>query len=288
MTDDDQLGVQLLSELQSSTGLSYERIGGIATAEESVAKKALPFLRAYFPRVARSERIRAAIFHRFGTPHAVEHLDFLLECFQNEDDALARHLVAQAIALSVDTTHASSVWSWISADERMLDLYILRSLARYDSVRQKVIPVLLQKMDDPACTVGEFRMLAKLEDASIKSWFRGKLESPDKQLRLIAQGALARPRRLPKYIQCAGAGPDLRQELFSTEVDLENLPMLLKELSRNFFCRPALNPKRFAFLNRIAIDTWFTVEPPKKSVPDIRIWLRMEDFDTVHVVITGV
>jgi hypothetical protein len=132
----------------------------------------------------------------------------------------------------------------------------------------------------------ELRDVADVDDPLVLQWFKDHAMSPDKDLRKLAQQVIGRKGKLPSHVRYSAEGPDRRLEMFSTEVDLDALPELLRNLSERFHCNPPIQAKRFLFVGRIGLDKWVVVDPPLKAVPNLNAWLRLEDFDTVEVVLT--
>jgi len=88
---------------------------------------------------------------------------------------------------------------------------------------------------------------------------------------------------LPSGVELSKAPPDRARELFSTEVDLDSLITTLSKLHLDMDIEIPQSLGNLGFLSSIETNRWLKIGPTKSNF----IWLRLEDVDTVELVITA-
>jgi hypothetical protein len=126
-----------------------------------------------------------------------------------------------------------------------------------------------------------------VKDPRIAALVTKLVDSPDKYVRQVAKRFVARGKKLPEWIQYTTSQPARQAELFSTEVDLDDLPNLVRELDRRFLLKlpPAVKQLR-SVLARAQTDRWLVVNTTDRDESPVQLWIRLEDIDTIEVVLT--
>jgi hypothetical protein len=163
---------------------------------------------------------------------------------------------------------------------------ILAKLATFPSVASEVRDTLANAVRDPTLTIGELQYIAQVDDSRIRAWFESQLESPNRPLRQLARRVVARGKKLPKGVSVAAHPPDRNRELFSAELDLEELPTFLRQLGKEMGLKIPAAVKKATFVGTLRPDQWVVVSAVTVKDAPANLWFRVEDVDTVELVLT--
>lgn len=276
----------ILDDITRQTGLVFARIGGIDTRDASIAKAVLPVLAGWIDHPL--PNFRAGIAHRFHTPHAKEWADILAEAWIREQDRLVVSCLAQSLCLTIQKTQAERVLEAILREPGRLEYFgLLAKLALFPAVEQRVKDYVVKALEERDLGASDVEDASRVKDSRIAVIVAKLVDSPDKYVRLVAKRFVARGKKLPEWIQYAPSQPPRHTEFFSTEVDLETLPNLVRELERRFHLKlpPAAKQLR-PVMARAEIDRWLVVNTTDRDESPMQLWIRLEDIDTVEVVLT--
>jgi hypothetical protein len=140
--------------------------------------------------------------------------------------------------------------------------------------------------DEGLLTVGDLQYISEVNDPRIRKWLEGQVDSPNRDLRTLARRVLARGQRLPKGVEFAAREPDRAGELFSTEVDIWEVRALLARLAKQHALKIPNTVRGARFLSSLDVDRWVSAPIESNTGEPYRVWFRLEDVDTVEVVLT--
>lgn len=284
---------RILADIEQRTGICYRRLGGLRadTGTAEIPAEVLPILLEWLPAARLTWGMHGVIYHCFATPHAQPYLELMLTWWREEVEAGAESITLQALAGSLrnHTTHATAerIWRVLQRHPcRSDDLFALIRLAACPATKDEVCQELLTRLNTPGKDyAAEVKFIAAVNDVRIRAWYLAHVASPDPKVRAIAKRVAARQRRLPAGIDYAHTAPDRVQERFSTEVDVAEVPALLRELAaRENLTLPAAL-RRLTFLQGADLDRWLVATLPEAQFHLGQLWFRLEDVDTVEVVL---
>lgn len=287
MSDIDSVEGKILNEVEHETGHRFPFLDAIDSRDPRIASAVLPVLRNWVW-LLDQPNLRNAIYARFHTPFASPYLSDLIEWWQKETDDLGLSLVTQCIVLVAKPADAARLWKLCQElPRRPLHYMLLAKLATFPATECEVKEALVKALqEDSSLTVADLEFISKVNDPRIRQWFEGQVDSVNRHIRVIAQRVVARGKKLPKEVEAVvAAEPDRRQELFSTEVDVEEAGALLRNLAKEFGLKVPAAVRRLSFLASLNVDQWVRARVTSSSQDVLSLWFRLEDSDVVEVVL---
>lgn len=280
------LAKEILTDIKARTGLSFAVLGGgIPTRDKEVARAVLPVLVPWVDTVD-VPNIRLGIYFCFRTPHAYPFIDKLIDWWEKETDFLCLNMLGVILSKVLKEREAERVWRSCRQDEhRRRDFMLLAKLATFPSVAAEVKEELVHSLDESQ-PIGNLEVISKVDDPRIREWFISRVHSTNTDLRNVARRVIARGKKLPREVQLPVAPPDRSAEIYSTEIDLEELGATLKQFERELGVRIPRGLQSIGFLASLEVDRWIMVPTRSNAEEPLEIWLRLEDIDTVEVVLT--
>lgn len=312
----------ILRDIEARTGLSFMHLDGIDTCDRSIAEAVLPVLKEWVPLV-REDNIRGGLYHRFGTANAHPHLDSLIEWWKHESEKINAGTLTWAIVQAAKPADGERLWKLCQELPPKPGHYaLLAKLATFPAVEREVKDRLVEALEhlkvqmprrfddkliaelgpltpeerkaklqllfheaeeDESLTVGDVQHISQVNDPRIRKWFEGQVNSPNPGLRLVARRAVKRGKRLPRGVWYADHLPDRRAEIFSTEVDLEELRPFLAQLAKEIGLEIPAPVRTGRFLDRIDVDRWVVAPTQTTQGEPAELWFRLEDVDVVEI-----
>jgi hypothetical protein len=131
----------------------------------------------------------------------------------------------------------------------------------------------------------ELLLISEVEDPRLSAWFSEKGNDPDKRIAALARRVINKSKKLPKGLVNARFQPDRAKELYSTEVDSDQVELTLKELSKRFDLKIPAQILKGHFVSRLRMDSWVVAEVVSRSGEPKQLWFRLEDVTTVEIVL---
>ncbi len=279
---------QIVEEIRSKTGLPCVHIDGLDTSEEEIARVALPIL-ADWVSVVPEENIRAAIYSRFNSKHASQFLPAMVKWASEERSGRAKEILNFAISTALRPEDADYVWQVLPDLTKTPAYYaILARLARIPAVAEKATVALTSALQDSKLGISELIYISEVDDPRITAWFEQMTGSSDKRVRAVARKVIDRGKRLPRGVSFAQRAPNRTGELFSAEVDLDEVESLLTQLEHQLNLRFPIAIRKAQFLSRVPVDKWVTADTKGPGGLASQVYFRVEDFSTVEVVLVPV
>ncbi len=223
----------ILEDVKQKTGLVFRRLGGIPTLEKAVADAVLPILTEWPSKLTDRDNYRGGVYHRFLTPHAYPFLDQIVSWWTSEQQEINLGLLTQTLALIVRCSDAERIWKLCGElPRRQFHYMLLSKLATCPEVGHEVKDALIVGLETEKLEAGNLSYIAQVNDPRIRRWFEGQVDSPDPNIRLVAKRVAAKSKKWPKGAEYAGQPPDRSEEIFSTEVGLEDLRHLFARLAK--------------------------------------------------------
>lgn len=275
----------ILDDIKNRTGLSFAQIGAISTRDKAVADLVLPVLKEWVPFV-KEANIRGAIFHRFG-PHSDLFLNSLLAWWQMEEDQINASILTQAIVAAAKPINSVHIWR-VAQHEAKKPFYfmLLAKLTAFPSVAAEVKDVLANALNEGAVPEYELTFVARVGDERIRRWFESQVESPDVKVRQVARRVVAKGRKLPPSVMVSTAPPDRSAAIFSTEVDLVAVEKTMEKIAGQLDLKIPAALRTASFLSSVQVDQWVKGHIKAAGCEVFDLWLRLEDIDTVEILIT--
>jgi hypothetical protein len=285
MSTVQEIHERILNDIRLRTGLRCRHVQGIDTSEESVARVVLPILAEWVPFVGHWN-MRAAVYTRFTSKHAAPFLASMVEWAKKEENPFAIDCLNFALGTAVQEADAERLWRVMPELPKSPNYYhIVAKLAAFPQVSAEAKAWLDDAMRNGSLGLTELRAISEVDDPRFFAWFAAMVDAPDKRIRALARKVVDRGKRLPKDVQYAAAEPGRAGELFSTEVDLDEIERLLRELARDHELKIPPSIRTGRFLSRLPLDRWVVGMIPSQRYGDVQIYFRLEDFDTVEVVV---
>jgi hypothetical protein len=277
----------ILEDIRNKTGYSFLHIDGIVTRERHVAEAVLPVLREWVPVVSEDE-YRGAMIQRFLTPHAHRYMDELIDWWQSERNPLNSTALTQIIASLAQPEDAERLWHLCRASPpKPLQYLLLAKLAKFPAVAREVKDTLVAALRNTRLTIGELQYISKVRDPRIRDWFELQLDSSNAYVSKLARNVVECWKTLPEAVAPAAIPPDRRAEIYSTEVELEEVPQLLQQLRKELGLKIPAGIRKPTFLEALEPDRWALISSVTVNSKPANLWFRMEDLDTVEIVLTS-
>jgi len=276
----------VLDKIEKETGLSgYSQF---ETEDKDIAAAVLPVL-VECARVVDNPNTRRTIYLHFLTPHASPFVGHLLEWLQKQESELSVEILTQALAIAVTTSDdADKVWALYQGrnDRAPSDYALFARLSEFMNVGDEVKNRLLKDLQQRKLSIGQLEDISKVDDTRIRDWFKAQMFSEDRNVRNLARRVARRGTPLPKGFRFQETEPDRTNEVFSAVVDIDDLKVLLKQLSEETPFEFPKNLRSVEFVSRLDRDRWIVTQTTTKAGDRLSIWLRLEDLDTVEVALT--
>ncbi len=277
---------QIIADIRDKTGMSFLHIEGIDTSRPEIAAVVLPVLEQWVPFVE-DDNVRGAIYTRFVSAYAYPYLASIFDWATRERDRLNTSVLGFAIAKLLRPCDAQQVWIALHEMPRPEYYYLaLARLAAFPSTSVAAREELVRALETANLPIGDLEHIAKVDDPRIRRWFEAQTNAPHAVIRTLARRVANRGRRLPRGVQVVTVSPDHGRELFSTEVDLENVPALLREMSERYGFQIPSGIRSGSFLTRLEVDQWARIGVRTKVSETLFLWFRLEDVDTVEVLVS--
>jgi hypothetical protein len=285
--------VPILRDIEKRTGLVFNHVQNIAAADDEALSLILPIASEWIPLTA--QPMRFVLYFLFKSKCAVPYLEQILQWRESETDELSIQGLTQALSILVTPSTARQIWDRfrvLTPDglEVMLIVKLLDTNIG-DEVFDDRISIFLNQTaarierGDPVKTFayGYLEFYAKVRHRKVREWFSHYVESTDKDLRRLALKSSGRTSPLPKGCWATHELPDLRRELFSTEVDGDDLPSLVIKLAKDYTAKFPPSVRSGQIVDALP-DIGYVVclAESKKSGP-MELWLRIESSDSVEV-----
>jgi hypothetical protein len=218
---------KVLDDISKTTGW-YFRNQEFDTNQKEIAERVLPILVRWIPRVHDSDS-RCALYLKFDTPHAHKYLDLLIRRWKVEATATSAHkCLGEIISRLIKRADAAKLWSIclseISRGRR--DYVILTRLASFPSVSEEVKNQLLTDLAESKVPLTDLAAVSDVNDPRIFAWFKSQLSSPNGYIRNLAAKLVEG--RTDHFDDV----PELRNEIYSRQPNVSDIPELLKKLPR--------------------------------------------------------
>lgn len=276
--------VQILREIEKRTGLTFLRLGAIDSRDQYITDKVLPVVADWVYRAQCSES-RSSIYTLFGSSRATKrYVERLLKWYEQETDPLAEDMVAQVLGRYCPRTHALELLRIVKDKYRSSSYYaILVRLAILEPTAEEAAALVvgdLYSRED--LKPFEIQHISKLKNGSVMKWFEQRKDASNTTVRAIARRLFPTP-IVNSALRKASDPRASHRELFSTEIDVDQAPTLLRELAVQ--CKLSI-PSEIAdgkYLNALKVDRWYCTEVPDVKGKQYKLCFRMEDIDVVEV-----
>jgi hypothetical protein len=279
----------MLEDIHHRTGLAYARAQNAVPRSIAEAKKLLSVLAEWIAKLGDIGE-RRALYSGFGTKLAHAWIGQMLSWWQHETDAPAKGHLTTIIASIMRDSDARQVWDVMcERDEQYpFDSAMLVRMAVIDDFSSLATQRAIDRLMSGRFTAGDLWQYSKLQDARIGEWLTNNRQHEDPTIqKVVRKILLAKPRDWPPWLKVRRTAPKATI-IYSTEVDITKLGETLEELSRRVgFHLPGPVPDSFGFAH-LRTNTWLRsaeLHRPPDSSPEL--WIRLEDFDTVEVVLVA-
>jgi hypothetical protein len=133
------------------------------------------------------------------------------------------------------------------------------------------------------------RPAARVKDPRVRQWFAEYLDVKNKDLSALAHSAVGQSiSSLPEGFHFVSGPPDENQEIVSIEIDSNAFATFLDRLwkSRGLKVPPSI--KAGKILEVLRSDAWAVADFQTPEDGMVKLWLRLEDYDTIEIWLTRV
>jgi len=269
-----QLGIPVQNLLQFDTGNNPE-----------IAARVLPLIEQWVTKVSRGD-IRATLYTLFQTRHARKYLPCMLAWLQTEAHPPALRALKFAISIAMRASDAELVWEVLkSKDLGAADIPLLLKLAKSKTVGAEVNSLIWAGLGSGTFSVFSFDRISNVHDDRILKELLSRAKDPDPEVRKQVRRLFERGRPLPAPLERARLGPNRRLDLFSTEVDTDQLFTVLTLMETKFGVHLPKQLSDLAFVEALPVNKW--VNTPAIGNPDVAYtyWFRLETDEVMEVVL---
>lgn len=269
----------VLDRIERETGLRFPHLASIATRHRALASAVLPILNDAIDSI-QNGNLRGAIYLLFATKHSRPWIDNIIHWWTTEKDPINLSILTTVLSLVVDRKHATAVWNLTKTLPPRLGQYqLLASLSRFDAIAGEVKSHIMKQRD--SLSLGDINDISRIKDDSIKECCR------ERKMALMGLSASMRGDRACAFIiESAARPPDRRFELDSVETDLRLVEIEVSDLfQRRGLLPPSVSGLAIQMVER-KLDRWFRLKFAKMADGQPVIWLRLEDVDSIEIVLT--
>jgi|SRR5689334_16005854 len=279
---------QILQDVHAKTGLTFRKIGGIDTRDPAVFAAVIPILADWVERLHDTSN-RHAIYSRFLTPLARPYLDKMISWWKRENDQLAVGCLTQALTVATTCADAEQIWKVVKAFPKAPPFYYMLAskLANCPSVQREVREELIKALETKNLEAGDLSYIAKVKDPRVRKWFEARIDSSERAIRTLARRVTAQGRTMPHGVQYASVPPDSGSNIVvvHTECDIDEVMTVIGNAARQLGLKIPSAIRKGAFLSVADLNRWLVVPVSTKQGQPASMWFRMEDVDTVEVMI---
>ncbi len=284
--------VPILRDIEKRTGLVFNHLQNIAANEEA-RKLVLPIAEEWIPLSA--QQMRFVLYFLFQTTDAAPYLEQIIHWRETETHELSIQGLTQALSILVTPTTARRIWDRfrvLKPDglEVMLIAKLLDTEVSDEVFDDRVSAYLNHaaariERGDPVKTFcyGILEFYATVRHRKIREWFSRYLDSSDKNLRRLAQNSARRTTPLPKGCWATHELLDLRREIFSTEVDGEEFPSLIRVFAKEHGAKFPPAVRSGQIIDALPEAGYVVCSVVSKKDGPLELWLRLESVDSVEV-----
>ena len=273
----------VMRDIKDRTGLVFESVQAIDTAQESLAKAVLPILVEWQPMTQLPE-YRRAIYHRFHTRHATPYLNSLVYWLRTETDNIGIDLLYQDITLVMRTSDCEWLWQTLPTLPRAFREYdLLARLAECPAVASAVKDRLAHDLEAQGLMEINLMAIAQVDDRRIFKWFEDHVNSRDNAIGPIARRVVSRGKQQLKDLEFVAVPPNPIGALVSTEMDLDDVPGFLRQIAKEHLLTIPASVRKGSFLSRVPLDRWVKLPVESKVGDSLNLYFRLEDIDTVEI-----
>lgn len=279
---------RILLDIAAKTGISAVHVQQFHNANREVADLVLPILAAWVRQIPSGD-VRGDLYVPFRSPQASAYIDSMLQWLLDERHAIALDSLKSAIYVAMRKKDAAKVWAALrSAQPSYFDYQIMVKLAKIPSVASEVRDALLELVQSDDLDPADYYEIGKVGDDRIVSAIYAKGDHPDPEVRWAVRRLKARLSPLPASVRKAAVRTDPRigrRCLYSTEVDNDQLHIVLESLKKRFGFGLPDDLHDLSFLDSLPLDRW--VWTPARSDTDqvAEFWFRLEGPGVVEVLL---
>lgn len=284
--------VPILRDIEKRTGLVFNHLQNI-TANDEALRLVLPIAAEWIPLVTR--QMRFALYFLFTTTCAAPYLEQIIQWRETETHELSMQSLTQALSILVTPTTARQIWERfrvLTPDglEVMLIAKLLDTEVGDEVFDGRVSAYLNHaavriERGDPVKTFcyGILEFYATVRHRKMREWFSQYVDSTDKNLRRLAQKSVRRSTPLPKGCWATQDLPDLRREIFSTEVDGEEFPSLIRLFAKDYGAKFPPAVRSGQVIDTLPETGYVVCSADSERDGPLELWLRLESVDSVEV-----
>ena len=282
----EQVEQLILADIRGRTGLDFKMIGGIDTSDPIIAARVLPVLREWIDFHGETEEYRAGLYRPFGS-QGQAYLSDIIRWWTAERDSIGLSILTHMVSQLIGASEAQLVWDRIKNDSsRPIDYELLASLAPFESVKEEVVVRICDNLATNILTASELKHIGSINDRRIQQWFKSNAAIlQNRNARIVAQRSLQQRQRLPKPLQYASKPPRRSGELFSTEVDVADIVVVVRKTIKDFGLIAPRSLLKKDLLIAADLDRWIVAPCVSSDGKANTLWFRLEDSDTVEFVL---
>jgi len=278
-------------DITAKTGIHVVHVQQFHNANRDVADLVLPILAAWVRQIPSGD-VRGDLYVPFRSPQASAYIDSMLQWLLDEHHAIALDSLKSAIYVAMRKKDAAKVWAALrSAQPSYFDYRIMVKLAKIPSVASEVRDALLEIVQSDDLDPAAYYEIGKVDDDRIVSAIYAKADHPDPEVRRAVRRLKARLSPLPGSLRkpALKADPRIgRTCLYSTEVDSEQLHLVIQSLRKRFGFALPVDLHDLSFLDSLPLDRWVWTPASSDTDQDAEFWFRLEEPGVVEVLlVTG-
>lgn len=252
--------------------------------DKQLAATVLPVLADWLPKATRGG-VRATLYTLFQTRYAHGFLSRMIDWLRIEVHPPAISALKFAIKIAMRPSDADLVWSVLKfKDLDGADVPFLLQLAKSKNIGAEVNDVIWAGLRSGTFSVFSFDRISNVHDNRIQEELLSRATDPDPEVRKQVRRLFERGRPLPPPLRKVRTGPNRRLDLFSMEVDADQLFSILTLVETQFGVRLPPDLSDLAFLEALPVDKWVT-SPADSGREECAFWFRLETDEVVEVVL---
>lgn len=279
---------RILLDIAAKTGISAVHVQQFHNANREVADLVLPILAAWVRQIPSGD-VRGDLYVPFRSPQASAYIDSMLQWLLDERHAIALDSLKSAIYVAMRKKDAAKVWAALrSAQPSYFDYQIMVKLAKIPSVASEVRDALLELVQSDDLDPADYYEIGKVGDDRIVSAIYAKGDHPDPEVRWAVRRLKARLSPLPASVRKAAVRTDPRigrRCLYSTEVDNDQLHIVLESLKKRFGFGLPDDLHDLSFLDSLPLDRWVWTPASSDTDQVAEFWFRLEEPGVAEVLL---
>ena len=275
-------------DIAARTGIHVDKLQQLTITDRGLADLLFPLLAEWIPKIPSGD-VRASIYNLFRSRFASAYIDVMLQWLREERHSIAQGFLKDAIYVAMRKKDAAKVWAVLRAvRSSSFDYQIMVKLANVPSVASEVRDALLDIVQAREIDPDHYYEIGRVDDDRIISAIYAKADHHDPEVRRAVRRLKARLSPLPGSLRKPAVKTDPRvgrRCLYATEVDNDQLHIVLESLKKRFGFGLPDDLTDLSFLDSLPLDRWVWTPASSDTDQVAEFWFRLEEPGVAEVLL---